>query len=475
MLKFLKYTFFLYFIQIAGIQGIFLNALFAKDIPSYLWEFSKDEKLFHEKIYLVPVTDFQGKTDEINIASPENIFSTKIVVSGETWNIIKKTVFENIRIIQVSHIENYLKKHPDQTALVRISEITPQMRILPVNGIYFYEPGKKYMLSLISSRESANSGDELSRIFTFAQTGVTALARGIINKVNQQKDPLFISKKIAPFLRQFHLTHTSNEVSFTENCEFSIPTMLFCAPIEYIKILQDCGLDIIELTGNHNNDYGREASEFTLRLYEKNGLRYYGGGKNLKDAQKILYVEIAGKKLALIAYNQANVYWQYDLPLAREDFPGANPFDMEKMKTDIGEARKNAQTVIVDFQFAECDAYKVEGNGDCYNPMTKPDQRGVFQKAIDFGADIVVGTQAHQPQVIEKFRKGIIFYGLGNLFFDQTRWEGTRQGMILVHIFFDGLYKSTIVYPTYFDENMQVHLANDRQKKELLDIYYQRE
>lgn len=449
------------------------------------WKFlRKAPATFQNRIVLVPVVSYKSKVDDIVAADYKDVFQQKIIVSKKTLEALNSSTAQEGNFKSESDIYAFLEKHIDVAGLVRLSELKPGVRAISVNGVYFFEDKKNYLLALYSdnlAESPKTQNDELSRVFTFAQTGVTALTRGLINKITEKKNPLYISEKIAPFLNQFHLTHTSNEVSFTEKCEFTAKTMRFCAPLAYFSILKSCGFGVIELTGNHNIDYNFAAADFTLDLYEKNKMRYYGGGRNLKDARKILYIDVTPetanmpvKKTALIAYNEANVYYQYDLPLAKEKSPGANPFDIEIMREDIAKARKNAQTVIVDFQFAECDAYKPGSNDDCYYPMKNPDQKNVFQTAVDFGADIVVGTQAHQPQIIEKYKTGIIFYGLGNLFFDQTRWEGTRQGMILVHVFFEGRYKNTVAYPTYYDQNMQVYLPTGDKKKELLDIYYQR-
>ncbi|MDH4261867.1 MAG: CapA family protein [Spirochaetia bacterium] len=460
------------------------NILLAKE-EFITWKFSKNNSSKVEnRIILIPVVNFKSKIDNLSASTFKDLSKYKIIVSNKASEILDQSEFHGQKSSKYSNVISMAEKSPDVIGLIRLSELRPEVRVISVNDIYFYEENKNYLLTLYPENIDAtksNENDELNQIFTFAQTGVTALTRGLIKKITEEKNPLYITEKIAPFLKQFHLTHTSNEVSFSEQCNAAPKTMTFCSPVEYFSILQTCGFDIIELTGNHNIDYGFINALSTIELYEKNNIKYFGGGKNLADSSKILYTEIldksantANKKIAIIGYNEANVFYQYDLPLAKENSPGANPFDIQKMKEDIAVAKKTANTVIVDFQFAECDSYKPGSNDDCYLPMKNPDQKDIFQKAIDFGADIVVGTQAHQPQIIEKYKTGIIFYGLGNLFFDQIRWEGTRQGMILVHIFFKGEYKNTIVYPTYYDQDLQVYLPIGEKKKELLDIYFQR-
>ena len=68
---------------------------------------------------------------------------------------------------------------------------------------------------------------------------------------------------------------------------------------------------------------------------------------------------------------------------------------------------------------------------------------------IDAGADIVSGSQAHQPMGVEFRGNGFINYGLGNLFFGQAcRDSGVRQGIIAKHIFYEGKHINTVLITT---------------------------
>jgi poly-gamma-glutamate synthesis protein (capsule biosynthesis protein) len=79
---------------------------------------------------------------------------------------------------------------------------------------------------------------------------------------------------------------------------------------------------------------------------------------------------------------------------------------------------------------------------------------------IDLGADVVVGTSAHQTQTFEKYGNGVIYYGLGNLFFDQVWWPGTTRSLILSHYFYNGKLLQTKLVPTIYDSNMQTRLLD---------------
>lgn len=136
------------------------------------------------------------------------------------------------------------------------------------------------------------------------------------------------------------------------------------------------------------------------------------------------------------------------------------------MREDVKQARENADVVIVTFQFQECWSYPPTDviYPICYKPLSNPDQKAVFRKAADFGADIVIGSQAHQPQTYELYEDSVIFYGTGNLFFDQNLWIGTRQGLIYSHYIYEGRLIQSRITPIYMGrDDLMPRLATEEQ------------
>jgi 23S rRNA U2552 (ribose-2'-O)-methylase RlmE/FtsJ len=371
---------------------------------------------------------------------------------------------------------------------VEIQDLTPDYRVLSLDGKYFLddlEGGiKRDLITRIQDVDNIfilnvvkkNILDLLDESFNeeniakVNMTGVTAISRDLAAKIESSGNDEYPAENIAEFLADADLTHTSNEVSFVEGCTPGT-SMRFCSAPEYLATLLVSGIDVVELTGNHNNDYGASNNTSTIQTYIDNGMDYFGGGLDDDDASEILYKEVNGNKIAFLGYN----YYDTMLgtgALATSSHAGANSYSSSKMKNDIEEARENADVVIVDFQFQECYSYP---SSDiiypiCYRPLSSPDQKGVFRLAIDYGADIVIGTQAHQPQTYELYEDGIIFYGLGNLFFDQTPWIGTRQGMVLTHYFYNGSHIQTKITPTIYDNDMQTRLATEEEGDLLLEL-----
>ncbi len=204
-------------------------------------------------------------------------------------------------------------------------------------------------------------------------------------------------------------------------------------------------------------------------MYHSLGWGTFGGGLNTKEAAKPWGTDKKGTKLTLLGYNYP------DSPngnaIAGADEAGANSFDFEftGIKRDIQNAKDQGNYVIVDVQFWECYAYP-DGYLEfpqCDGPI--PNQAEVFRKIIDLGADMVVGSSAHQPQTYELHNGKPIYYGLGNLYFDQTQWPGTERGIILSHYFIKGKLVQTRLTPTVFNSDYQPYVMENSDAVFLLE------
>jgi len=378
-----------------------------------------------------------------------------------------------------------LKKSDKNIGLVEFKDLSSSLKILSVDDNYYLDDNKgsipirfyatienqdeAFILSVMKKNLS-DYGDDWSKdsLAKINMSGVVAMSRALAYKMDSLKNYDYPAEKLGSFLADADLTHVSNEASFTDTCRV-YSGMRFCSNTKYFETLKTSGVDIVELTGNHNNDFGSSNNAKSIQMYKDAGMRYFGGGLNKDDSSKILYEEVKGTKIAFLGYNYYDSMLKTGA-IAWGSTAGANSYTEEKMKENIEEARANADVVIVDFQFQECYSYP---SSDvvypiCYKPLSSPDQKGTFRKAIDFGADIVIGTQAHQPQTYELYGDGVIYYGLGNLYFDQKHWIGTRQGIVLTHYFYKGKHVQTRLTPIYMDSSLQPELATKSEADQLL-------
>lgn len=359
---------------------------------------------------------------------------------------------------------------PESTEIILIpfSELNADLKLLAVDDQYFLETfnsGALFAYLEFSGQAAAvaqayNLTQSLTltiptadTTLSFAQTGVTALSRGMYTKLQSvNDDSIYFTTNIADFLSSFDLTHTSNEASFTDLANASN----ICSDPAMLNVLTSIGLDIVELTGNHNQDCGDEAALTTLELYQSLGIRTVGGGATADIAAQPLTLSAKDTEITLLAYNLSTGGY------TTNDTPGANLYEEEKVVNDITSAKARGDFIIVDVQYYECNEYanETEDTTCDYADSSAGDQIGLFRHLIDLGADIVVGTAAHQPQTYELYGDGIIYYGLGNLFFDQYWWPGTTRSLILAHYFWQGQHLQTRIIPTVFDANFQTSLLD---------------
>jgi poly-gamma-glutamate synthesis protein (capsule biosynthesis protein) len=269
------------------------------------------------------------------------------------------------------------------------------------------------------------------------------------------------AQDIGPWLREADILHINNEVPFAANCPPPFPrenNLVFCSKEKYIQLLEDIGTDVVELSGDHFQDWGDEAVHFTLDLYRERGWKYYGGGENLADGQKPLLMEHNGNRFAFLGCNAKGRGYAS----ASETQPGAVFCNFDVLTTQIEELRQQGYLPIVTFQHLEYYDYKI-------SPHLQED----FVKVAQAGAIIVSGSQAHQPHAFEFFNDAFLHYGLGNLFFDQLK-EGIpmQQAFIDRHVFYDGKHISTELLTIRFVDYARSRPMTPEERAELLQTVF---
>ncbi|MBQ2695142.1 CapA family protein [Candidatus Saccharibacteria bacterium] len=431
--------------ELAKLEEIFTDEVeLDKDVKiSARYELELPSLANGEYLYqvMVPVTDFYNLDDNIDVSEPEFLFADAYVADV-----------------------NY--------KMIDISELDFKQKLLSINNNYYLDNFDTGAVYRIVSFESEKFDEEIKPIvdssfsrqypskdsvLTFAQTGVTALSRGMNKKLYQVGDANYFAEKIGGFLSSFDLTHTSNESSFSD---FATGDNI-SSDKRFVATLTAIGLDIVELTGNHNQDCGDESALETIDTYIDNGIKIVGGGKTASEASTPLEINEKNTDITMLAFNQSTGGATLD------NTPGANQYYEEVAEEQIKTAKARGDIVIVDIQYYECSAYvsEVEDNTCDYADSSAGDQVGFFRHLIDLGADVVVGTSAHQPQTFELYGDGVIYYGLGNLFFDQVWWPGTTRSLILAHYFYDGKLLQTKILPTVYDGNMQTELMDENNAK----------
>jgi len=373
-----------------------------------------------------------------------------------------------------------LWKEKAALAIVPFDALMPQMAALPVDGLNILArdlPLAQYPLAVRTwVSGDAELAQALARALPMAapltnrhadhltsliMTGVTAMARNTAYAIEQRGDPAFPARKIADVLAAADITHISNEIPFYTGCEAQPikDLLVLCSKPAYMAAIKLVGADIIGLTGNHMLDYGIQPFLYTLDLYDKEGLPYYGGGRNDVEASRPLTITDHGNKLAFLGANSFGPEWNW----ADSKSPGARVYDPATMKQSITDIRPWADVILVEYQAEE--TYEYEPS---YNNQIQ------FRATLADGADIVTGVQAHQPQAVEFSQDGrrIILYGLGNLFFDQMFADNVRQGLIPRHTIYEGRLLQTELLTTILEDYAQPRWATAAERERILKLVF---
>ena len=306
---------------------------------------------------------------------------------------------------------------------------------------------------------------DASRLTQLVMTGVTAMTRLTAHRMELYgyDYPAWI---IAEELSAADITHVSNEVPFVEGCVVNTTSgnLTMCSDYPYWEALEAIGTDIVGLSGNHVNDFGRAGALESLAYYEQLAVPVYGSGRNLEQACAPLLYEHNGNRLAFVAALAFDPQFAW----ATDDEPGACPYyqEQERIMTLVRElaADPEIDLVAVELQYLET-----------YNPFPTDQQVVEFRELREAGADIVTGVQSHVPQAWEPYggapeggAPGIIVYGLGNLFFDQMwSWE-TRTGLIARHTIYQGRLLSSEILTTVLEDYAQPRWATPEERNGIL-------
>ena len=147
------------------------------------------------------------------------------------------------------------------------------------------------------------------------------------------------------------------------------------------SILKASGVDAVNLANNHTYDVDKDGYEGTKRALDKKGVKYYGN--NI-----VCYVTTAnGVKVAFVGFVSAKLY-------------------TSSLKSQIQNAAKKADIVVAHFHWTDVAEFR-------YNYLTSR-QQSLAHLAINYGADLVVGTHTHRINGIECYKGKYIVYDLGN-------------------------------------------------------------
>lgn len=166
-----------------------------------------------------------------------------------------------------------------------------------------------------------------------------------------------------------------------------------------IAVLEEAGFNLMNLANNHIMDYGISGLEQTISNIRNSA--YIGAGIDQESAYKNYEIEINGINISFMSVAENG------FGAATENNGGyawfGNPSFIENIK-------KNKESS--DYLIIICHA----GAENWDYPL--PEIRTLYKNWVDLGADLIIAHHPHIAQGWEKHNNGMIFYSLGNFYFE---------------------------------------------------------
>lgn len=160
------------------------------------------------------------------------------------------------------------------------------------------------------------------------------------------------------------------------------------------------------LGNNHILDYGIAGLNSTIGEIGKSGTEYFGVNLPDDEGHNPLILDLNGIKIGLLSAVSESTAPVIEF----DDFNYITILDSHDFFCRLSSLREQVNRIIVHIHWGTYES-------------SYPEKESILtgRKLIDAGADIIIGTHAHAPQAIEKYKSGIIAYNLGNFLMPSFR------------------------------------------------------
>ena len=231
-----------------------------------------------------------------------------------------------------------------------------------------------------------------------------------------------ISPELIEIMQAADVMCLNNEFTYSTNgAPLEGKMYTFRAHPDRVGVLNELGVDIVQLNNNHVYDYGRQAMLDTFDTLDGAGIDYFGAGHNLEEAMTPVYYTLDDKVVAFVGASRAEKNKM--TPQATEEKPGIlRCYDTELFLQVIEEADANADFVVAVVHWGTEYSYDLEEV-----------QLTTGKEYLDAGADVIIGGHSHCLQGMEFYNGKPIIYSLGNYWFNDKTLDS-----MLIELHFSG-------------------------------------
>lgn len=166
--------------------------------------------------------------------------------------------------------------------------------------------------------------------------------------------------------------------------------------------LRSLGFNLFSIATNHTFDWGDKGFSKTKQVL---GADAFGAG-TYDEAYKVKVVEAGGARIGFLAVCFSAYKGVFD-DVTQHEGLGCAYINDPCVNHVIVDAKKVVDYLIV-----------LPHDGIEYVDIPMPETIARYRDFIEWGADVVIGTHPHCPQGWESYHDGVIFYSLGNFYFN---------------------------------------------------------
>ncbi len=262
---------------------------------------------------------------------------------------------------------------------------------------------------------------------------VTAVGDMIFNeKISHLPEPERAG--LLRIMQEADIAYGNMEFSLNDRPDLLRPFYNFRAPREFRWELARIGINLVSQANNHALDFGPEGLRECLQALDHANITHAGAGTTLAEARSPGTMEVAGfkTKVALLSYMR---YWTAKYRSKDPNGPslatidpavilvmkdgkvekaeGPLESDVKAMEDDILLARRRSDLLMVSLHNHDVTHHRAYGIQD----TTPPNEQIMFRRAVEAGADLVLGTGPHVLRGIEIYQGRPIFYSLGDFIY----------------------------------------------------------
>jgi len=200
-----------------------------------------------------------------------------------------------------------------------------------------------------------------------------------------------------------------------------------------LRVVKEAGFDFLSLANNHIGDGGVYRIPETIAAVTAAGMQSGGAGANLAEAQRPWLTDVGGITVGIVAVDQVNPSTH-----AQVNRPGSAPIGVPEMRASIAAARAAGADVVIVFPH-----WGLE-----FQAQPTASQRRFAKRAIEAGADMILGSHSHWASAMEIINGKPVFYSMGNFVFDQNWSVETSEGIVIESTFAGSRLVSTRMLPT---------------------------